>query len=114
GMGVWWADATPQAQAGRVEILDLRTLEPLDWAAVVALTERHGKVLVLCEEPLRNSFAEALAGRIAQACFQSLDAPVATLGAADLPAVPLNLNLERAMLPNAERVGEALARLLSW
>ena len=73
---------------------------------------KHGKCLVLTEEQLRNSFAEALACRIAQQCFTSLDAPVQTLGALDLPAVPMNVALEAAMLPSAEKVTVKLRALL--
>ena len=61
-----------------------------------------------------NSFAESLAGRISKECFQHLDAPVWTLGAENLPAVPLNVDLERMMLPNAEKVRGALGELLSY
>ncbi|WP_236612943.1 alpha-ketoacid dehydrogenase subunit alpha/beta, partial [Cesiribacter andamanensis] len=84
GMGVYWAKAASRQFAGQVEILDLRTLNPLDWEACQALLKRHGKVLVLTEEPLMNSFAESLAGRLSQHCFQLLDAPVMTLGALNL------------------------------
>src|SRR5690606_29781343 len=101
GMGVYWARHASAAFPGQVEILDLRTLNPLDWQAVVGSVERHGRVMVLSEEPLMNSFAESLAGRIAKECFEHLDAPPWTVGALDLPAVPLNLKLEEMMLPNA-------------
>ena len=114
GMGVHWARAASRAWPGRVEVLDLRTLNPLDWAGVQAAVGRHGKVLVLTEEPLLNSFAESLAGRIQQHCFLALDAPVYTLGAANLPAVPLNVELEKQMLPSAEKVAAALAELLAY
>ena len=114
GMGVHWARAASRDWPGQVEILDLRTLNPLDFDAVVAATRRHGKVLVLTEEPLLNSFAESLAGRIQRACFAALDAPVFTLGAANLPAIPLNVALERMMLPSAAKVSAALGELLGW
>ena len=114
GMGVHWAKAASRDFPGRVEILDLRTLNPLDFEAVTAATRRHGKVLVLTEEPLMNSFAESLAGRIQRHCFQVLDAPVFTLGAANLPAIALNVELERQMLPSAAKVSAALAELLGY
>ena len=114
GMGVHWALAASRAYPGRVEVLDLRTLNPLDWPAVQAAVGRHGKALVLTEEPLLNSFAESLAGRIQTECFMQLDAPVRTLGAANLPAIPLNVELERQMLPSAEKVGVALGELLAF
>ena len=114
GMGVHWAKAASRDFAGQIEILDLRTLNPLDFEAVTAATRRHGKVLVLTEEPLMNSFAESLAGRIQRYCFEVLDAPVFTLGAANLPAIALNVELERQMLPNAAKVSVALRELLAY
>ena len=114
GMGVHWARAASQGFPGRVEILDLRTLAPLDYAAVEAAVHRHGKVLVLTEEPLLNSFAESLAGRLQRTCYHQLDAPVFTLGAANLPAIPLNAELEKQMLPNAAKVAAALGEMLEW
>jgi len=72
----------------------------------------HGKCLVVTEEQQNNSFAEALAGRISKNCFQSLDAPVDVMGALNLPAVPMNMGLEQAMLPNAEKVSARLKQLL--
>ena len=114
GMGVHWAKAASRDFPGQVEILDLRTLNPLDFEAVTEATRRHGKVLVLTEEPLLNSFAESLAGRIQRHCFERLDAPVFTLGAANLPAIALNVELERQMLPSAAKVGVALAELLAY
>lgn len=114
GMGVYWAKEASKNFKGQIEILDLRTLNPIDWDAIVTSVKKHGKVFVLTEEPLMNSFAESLAGRISKACFSSLDAPVWTLGAANLPAVPLNVELEKMMLPNAAKVEKALSELLRY
>ncbi|MEM9391530.1 MAG: transketolase C-terminal domain-containing protein, partial [Bacteroidota bacterium] len=114
GMGVYWAKAAAKEFGGRVEILDLRTLNPYDWEAVSAAVEKHNRVFILTEEPLLNSFAESLAGRIARECFEYLDAPIQTLGAANLPAIPLNVDLEKKMLPNAEKVKVTLAELLDY
>ncbi|MGV3539056.1 MAG: hypothetical protein ACO1OQ_04550, partial [Rufibacter sp.] len=69
---------------------------------------------VLTEEPLMNSFAESLAGRISRTCFTKLDAPVFTLGAENLPAIPLNVELEKMMLPNADKVLTQLQELLAY
>jgi 2-oxoisovalerate dehydrogenase E1 component len=114
GMGVYWAKGASQPFEGRVEILDLRTLNPLDWEAVVASVRKHNRAFVVTEEPLLNSFAESLAGRIQRECFNELDAPVFTLGAENLPAVPLNVALEKMMLPSVEKVEKALGELLAW
>ncbi|NIG56932.1 tungsten formylmethanofuran dehydrogenase [Chitinophaga sp. Cy-1792] len=114
GMGVYWAKAAAKAFAGNVEIIDLRTLFPLDEALVFDTVRKHGKCLVLTEEQLNNSFAQALAGRIQHACFKELDAPVYTLGALDLPCVPLNTDLEATMLPNPDKVAALIAELLAY
>ncbi len=114
GMGVYWAKSAAQKFEGQVEIIDIRTLYPLDEELIFNTVKKHGKCLVLTEEQLRNSFAEALAYRISQACFYQLDIPVNTLGALDLPAVPMNVVLEQAMLPTVEKVENAIRNLLQF
>ena len=114
GMGVYWAKEAAKNFPDQLEILDLRTLNPIDWNLMIGAVKNHGRVLVLTEEPLLNSFAESLAGRISKECFKFLDAPIWTFGATDLPAVPLNVELEKMMLPNATKVAKALAELLSY
>ena len=112
GMGVYWAKAAARQFSGMVEVIDLRTLFPLDEELIFERVKVHGKCLVLTEEQQNNSFAEALAGRISKNCFQWLDVPVEVLGALDLPAVPMNMGLEQAMLPNAEKVAMIINQLL--
>ncbi len=114
GMGVYWAKAAAKSFNNQVEILDLRTLSPCDNEAIYDQARKHGKVLVLTEETLTNSFAEAIAGRISKNCFESLDAPVQTFGSVDTPAVPLNMGLEKVMLPNGEKVATVLRELLDY
>ena len=114
GMGVYWSLNASKDFAEKVEVLDLRTLAPYDKEAVLNLAERHGKVLIVTEETRTNSFAEALAGVISEAAFQFLDAPVKVIGSEDIPAVPLNMGMESAMLPNAEKVKEELEWLLGY
>lgn len=114
GMGVYWAKAAAQAFKGRITIIDLRTLVPLDEATVMAAVREHGRCLVVTEEQLTNSFAQALAGRINEACFAHLDAPVRAIGSVDMPAIPLNSTLEAAMIPDAEKVAAALEELLRF
>ena len=114
GMGVYWAKAASKDFAGRITIIDLRTLVPLDEEAVMNAARTHGRCLVLTEEQLTNSFAQALASRIGDQCFEQLDAPVRTLGSVDMPAVPLNSTLEAAMIPNATKVAAVLDALLAY
>jgi 2-oxoisovalerate dehydrogenase E1 component len=114
GMGVYWALDAAKDFPGQITILDLRSLNPIDWDAVSSLSAEHNRVMVLTEEPIVNSFAEALAGRISKECFRYLDAPVWTVGAVRLPAVPLNVELERMMLPNAVKVREEISKLMEY
>ena len=113
GMGVYWAMAVAKKLEGLIEIIDLRCLYPLDEELVFETVRRHGKCLVLTEEAQNNSFAEALAGRISKACFHSLDAAVEVMGAMNVPAIPMNMILEKEVLPNADKVEAALVALLS-
>ncbi len=112
GMGVYWALAAAKNLPGQIEIIDLRCLFPLDEELVFETVRRHGKCLVLTEEPQNNSFAEALAGRISKACFPWLDAAVEVLGALNVPAIPMNILLENEVLPNAEKTEARLRGLL--
>lgn len=114
GMGVYWAKEAAKKFEGRVEIIDLRTLMPLDENALFEAAKTHGKIMVLTEEPVNNGFAQGIAARISENCFEYLDAPVKVIGAKNLPAIPLNSTLERTMLPNAEKVELAMADLLAY
>lgn len=114
GMGVYWAKAAAALLPGQIEILDLRTLYPLDEEAVFNAVRKHGKVLVLSEEQQNNSFAEALALRISNHCYHFLDAKVEVMGAMNLPAVPINIALEAAMLPTAGKVSGRINKLLAY
>jgi 2-oxoisovalerate dehydrogenase E1 component len=113
GMGVHWALNASKNFPGRVEIVDLRTLNPLDEEMIFDSVMRHGKCIVLTEEKVMNSFAESLAGRISNKCFRYLDAPVEVIGSVNMPAVPLNSGLEKEMLPNAEKVAAVMEMVLS-
>jgi 2-oxoisovalerate dehydrogenase E1 component len=128
GMGVYWAknaakiiDANfskvsnfGKVEGSRIEIIDLRTLVPLDEKTVFESVKKHSRCLVVTEEPVPNSFAQALAGNISQNCFEYLDAPVRVIGSENLPAIPLNSTLEAAMLPNADKVAKVMEELLNY
>lgn len=114
GMGVHWAYNAAQKFPGRVEVVDLRSLVPLDEELVFDSVRRHGKCLILTEECVQNSFARNLAGLIQERCFKHLDAPVMTLGAENLPAIPLNSVLEATMLPSADKTAAKIEELLNF
>ena len=114
GMGVYWSLEASKDIADQVEIIDLRTLYPLDEKLVFETVKKHSKCLVVTEEPLKNSFAMSLVGAIQNECFEQLDAPVMAIGSENMPAIPLNSVLEIAMIPNAEKVKEKLQQLLDY
>ena len=114
GMGVHWAMNATQGLRDRVEVIDLRTLHPLDEETVMKSVKKTGKCLVVTEEPSNNSFARALAGKIQEECFQYLDAPVMTIGSENMPAIPLNSTLEQTMIPSTEKVRAKLEELLDY
>jgi 2-oxoisovalerate dehydrogenase E1 component len=114
GMGVYWAKNAAKNFPQRIEIIDLRTLAPLDYETVFASVRKHSRCLVITEEVVNNSFAQALGGKISEECFTDLDAPVKIIGSENLPAVPLNSTLEAAMIPNAEKVAAAMKELLNY
>lgn len=114
GMGVHWALNAAASFPGQIEILDLRSLYPLDEEAIFSLAKKHGKILVVTEEPVNSTFAQSIAARIQEHCFEWLDAPVRTIGAENLPAVPLNETLEKTMLPSIEKVGTAIRKLMAF
>jgi 2-oxoisovalerate dehydrogenase E1 component len=113
GMGVYWS-LEASKDIDQVEIIDLRTLYPLDEKLVFETVKKHSKCLVVTEEPLKNSFAMSLVGAIQNECFEQLDAPVMAIGSENMPAIPLNSVLEIAMIPNAEKVKEKLQQLLDY
>ena len=114
GMGVHWAIGAAKNHIGKVEIIDLRTINPIDEKLIFEKVNVHGKCLIITEEPLNNSFAQALGGRIQEKCFRNLDAPVGTIGAENLPAIPLNSTLEATMLPNEEKVSDKINEILGF
>ncbi len=114
GRGVYWTLEAAKAFEGQVEVLDLRSINPLDMEAIAISVEKHGKVLLVTEESVEASFTLGLAGRIQRDCFTHLDAPIGIVGAIDTPAIPLNSILEAELLPNAEKVKTALEKLMNY
>lgn len=114
GRGVYWTLEAAKSFEGQVEILDLRTLNPLDHDAMNELAKRHSKVMLVTEESVEASFTLGLAGRIQRDNFEYLDAPVSIVGSVDTPAIPLNSTLEATLLTNGEKVKDALTDLLDY
>lgn len=114
GMGVHWALQTEKSFPGKIGILDLRTLFPLDEAMIFNKARAYHKILVVTEEPVNNTFAQSIAARIQQHCFEALDAPVLVAGAENMPAIPLNEVLEATMLLNADKISVFVDQLLRY
>ena len=114
GMGVYWAKQAAKDFPNQVEIIDLRTLVPLDEESIFNSVKKHNRCIVLTEEAKQNSFAQSIAGLINEECFEYLDAPIRVLGAQDMPAIPLNSTLEAEMLPNAEKLKTLINNVLSY
>lgn len=114
GMGVHWALNAAKNFQGKIGILDLRTLFPLDEDMIYSKVKTYNKVIVVTEEAVNNTFAQSIAARIQQNCFQYLDAPVFTVGSENLPAIPLNETLEKTMVYSAEKLTFDLNKLFSY
>ncbi|WP_405202829.1 thiamine pyrophosphate-dependent enzyme [Dokdonia sp. LLG6352-1] len=116
GMGVHWA-MNASAELGlqdSVEVVDLRTLHPLDYETVFKSVKKCGKCLVITEEPSNNGFSRGLQGSIQEECFQHLDAPVMLIGSENMPAIPLNNVLEQTMIPSTEKVKKKIEELIAY
>jgi 2-oxoisovalerate dehydrogenase E1 component beta subunit len=102
-----------EAEGVSVEVVDLRTLSPLDEEAVLESVRRTGKVLILHEAPLTGGAGAEVAARIAERAFESLDGPVRRLAYPDTP-VPYHHDLEAACLPDEGKIAEALRELACY
>ncbi|WP_046746252.1 alpha-ketoacid dehydrogenase subunit alpha/beta [Kordia zhangzhouensis] len=114
GMGTHWAMNAAEGQREQIEIIDLRTLYPLDEETIIESVQKTGKCLVVTEEPVNNSFARAIAGMVQEKCFKYLDAPVMVIGSENMPAIPLNSTLEQTMIPSTEKVKQKIEELMKY
>jgi 2-oxoisovalerate dehydrogenase E1 component len=114
GRGVYWTLEAEKKFPGQLEILDLRSLNPLDHEAMNTLCRKHGRIIIVTEESIECSFSLGLAGRLQRDNFESLDAAIAIVGSTDTPAIPLNSTLEAALLTNAELVTNTIHKILSY
>jgi 2-oxoisovalerate dehydrogenase E1 component len=112
GMGVHWATQLAQAESLDLDIVDLRSLQPIDWEAITQSVQRTGRVLVLHEDTLTGGIGGDIAAYIAEHLFDYLDAPVMRVGALDTP-VPFAGVLENQFLPS-RRLYDQVYKLLSY
>lgn len=112
GMGVHWAKDLVEESGLSADVLDLRTLVPLDWESVFTSAKKTGRVLVLHEDTLFGGLGGELASEIGEKCFEFLDAPVKRLASLDT-AVPFHPNLEENFLPK-NKLKAAIEELMSY
>jgi 2-oxoisovalerate dehydrogenase E1 component len=96
-----------------IEVIDLRTLNPLDTETILASVRKTGKVLIVHEDTLTGGFGGELAAIVAKEAFTRLDAPIERVGAKDSP-VPYGPALEYAMLPQTANIVDALQKLAAF
>ncbi len=112
GAGVHWANTLIKDTALSIDLIDLRTLAPLDHDMIVASVKKTGRVLVLCEDNITGSVASDIAAFIGETCFEYLDAPVKRLGSIDTP-IPFEKSLEQNYLP-VDRLKQVVEELLAY
>ena len=114
GRGIYWSLEAMNDYKGQIELLDLRSLNPLDHEAMNTLCKKHSHIIIVTEESEECSFALGLAGRLQRDNFTFLDAPIEIVGSLDTPAIPLNSDLELALLPNANKIKKAIDKTLKF
>ncbi|MGI4748402.1 MAG: alpha-ketoacid dehydrogenase subunit beta [Janthinobacterium lividum] len=98
-------------QGVSIEVIDLRTLNPLDMETVIASVERTGRAMVVSEGPLTAGVAAELAARISEECFDYLEDPVIRIAGEDIP-IPVSPELEAASIPTPDLIVRTLLRML--
>lgn len=114
GMGVHWAQNASESFKASVEVIDLRSLNPLDEDLIDERIKLHNKCMILTEETVTHSLSESLAGRLSEKHFQILDAPIKVIGSKNVPAIPLNQELEKAVLPDLIQITNEMKNLLNY
>lgn len=102
-----------EAEGLSIEIVDIRTIAPLDVETIYKSVKKTGKVMVIHEDTLTAGFGAEIAALITENCFESLDGPVKRIGAKDTP-IPYHPNLEYAVLPTREKIYQSLKQLLEY
>lgn len=113
GAGVHWGiEVLEEMNYNNADLIDLRSLQPLDIDSICESVTKTGKVIILTEDSLFGSFASEIAALISENCFESLDAPVMRVGSLDTP-IPFAENLEKRYLPK-DRFRDKLKDLIEY
>ena len=97
-----------------VEVVDLRTLRPLDKEAILSSVRRTGKAMIVYEDNLTGGFGAEIAAIIAQEAFEDLDGPVVRVAGPDIPAMPFNKPQEDFFMPDPEKIALAMRKLAAY
>jgi 2-oxoisovalerate dehydrogenase E1 component beta subunit len=97
-----------------VEVIDLRTLSPLDKPAILASVRKTGKAMVVYEDNLTGGFGAEVAAIIAEEAFDSLDGPVVRVAAPDVPGMPFNKPQEDFYMPDPDKIAAAMRKLAAY
>ncbi|HLH67602.1 MAG TPA: alpha-ketoacid dehydrogenase subunit beta [Candidatus Dormibacteraeota bacterium] len=108
------AAETVAAEGIDAEVIDLRTLRPLDRGTILASVRKTARALIVHEDNLTGGFGAEVAAIIASEAFEHLDAPVTRLAGPDVPAMPFNRPQEEAFMPSPEKIAAAMRRLAAY
>ncbi|MDQ6921822.1 MAG: alpha-ketoacid dehydrogenase subunit beta [Candidatus Dormibacteraeota bacterium] len=108
------AAASVAAEGISVEVIDLRTLRPLDTATILGSVEKTARAMVVYEDNLTGGFGAEVAAVIAGEGFEFLDAPVVRVAGPDVPAMPFNKAQEDAFMPSPAKIAEAMRKLAAY
>ena len=97
-----------------VEVVDLRTLTPLDTETVLESVKKTGKLLIVHEDNITGGVGAEIAALVAEQAFEYLDGPISRLCGPDIPTMPFALNLEEAYMPDTKKVVQALRKLAAY
>jgi len=108
------ADTIAQEQGASVEVIDLRTVSPWDKERVLESVKKTGKALIVYEDNITGGFGAEVAATIAQDAFDYLDGPVTRVASPDVPISPYSGILEEYILPNPEKIADAIRKLAAY
>jgi 2-oxoisovalerate dehydrogenase E1 component beta subunit len=97
-----------------VEVVDVRTLLPLDRRTIIESVRKTGKALIIYEDNLTLGYGSEIAAILAEECFADLDAPIRRVAGPDVPAMPYSHPLQDWFLPNAEKIAEGMRTLAEY
>jgi 2-oxoisovalerate dehydrogenase E1 component beta subunit len=108
------AAETLEQEGVSVEVVDLRTLAPLDRETILESVRRTGKAMVVYEDNLTGGFGAEVAAIVSEHAFDSLDGPLVRVAAPDIPAMPFNGPQEEFFMPNPQKIAEAMRKLAAY